>query len=168
MMENAFEQILINEEDRPKTFWALDPQLPLIAAKAAVQLDRLISSKRREGEPIARSYDAIKQLAGFFDGSIAGAEAGQMDKCFVDPVGLTLFAKAYNHSHQAEPVRTKQELQSAAQKLSRALADPETSKNDDSSLASLRDFCVALSDYAANSRKIILGNRQEHPFRKFA
>lgn len=149
------------EETLPSVFWALEPSLPRIAAQAAVEFDWLIQDK--QGQPVANaSYEAINTLSLLLSRSI-GKHLDADSKAFVDSGGLNLFAKAYNDSHKSRPVKTRQDLALAITQLTQSL---HGMGSDADVLVRMRAFGVALSKYAAVSRQMLYGNRQEHPYRK--
>src|SRR6266568_4951981 len=80
---------------------ALDPDLPIIAARAAMQLGQLRT-------------DAIKQLATMIS-NLNGNAAGGL-KCLVDPLTANLLSKAYSDASRAQ-LNSLQELEGAMKKL---------------------------------------------------
>ena len=145
-------------------FWALDPRLPRTAARAAVEFDWLIQAKHGTGTA-DRSRESIAFLAELLSGSIGGGQEGE--KGFVDSGGLNLFAKAYNEANRNQPVNAHDELFSAIKQVTGALENArQNNEIDETVLARMRDFCVALSNYAASYREMVYGHRQEHPYRK--
>lgn len=145
-------------------FWALNSRLPLMAAEAAVEFDWIIQGKR--GEP-GLSFEAIDSLASLLNDSLGKTQLEAGSKAFSDPLGLSLFAKAYNETNKDHPVKTRAELLEAVNELTTSLKKiQEGSKIDNSVLEKMRNFFVALSEYATVYRKMVYGNRQEHPYRK--
>lgn len=154
------------EETPPSVFWALEPSLPRIAAQAAIEFDWIIQGKQGQPVPDA-SRKSINTLYLLLGGSLGGTQLDADSKGFVDSGGLHLLAKAYNESHKARPVKTREELASAIMQLTESLRKARhESEIQEDVLAKMRDFCVALSEYAAVYRQMIYGNRQEHPYRK--
>jgi len=152
-------------EVRPSVFWALEPRLPDITIQAAVEFDWLIQGKR--GHPIANaSRESINKLLWLLSESIGKTKLEANSKAFVDSGGLNLFTKAYNESHKAHPVKTRKELRLAVKQLISSLGKAQEGELEEDVLVRMRDFCVALSEYAAAYRQMIYGNRQEHPYRK--
>jgi hypothetical protein len=146
-------------------FWALEPRLPDIAVQAAVEFDWLIQGKHGQPVPNA-SRDSINKLCWLLSEAIGETHLDTDSKAFVDTLGLNLFTKAYNDSH-AHPVKTRHELMSAINQLITSLGKAQQeSEVEEDVLVRMRDFCVALSEYAASYRQMIYGNRQGHPYRK--
>lgn len=147
-------------------FWALDPNLPRIAAQAAVEFDWLIQCKH--GQPVAKpSRESIQKLSLLLTQSIGKAPLAPETKGFVDTLSLNLLAKAYNASNAAHPVKTREELARVIDGLMSALAQAKQNEIlDEGVLASMRDFCAAFSNFASSYRKVAYGNRFEHPYRK--
>jgi len=156
-----------NEENEmpPSVFWALDPRLPRTAAQAAVEFDWLIQSKH--GQSVNRSSESINTLSLLLSGAIGKTQRGADKKAFVDSLGLNLFAKAYNETRDAHPVKTREDLEVAIQQLISSLDDARRGIDiEESILTAMRKFCSSLSEYAAVYRKMAYGNHQEHPYQK--
>lgn len=149
----------------PSVFWALDPRLPRTAAQAAVEFDWLIQAKHG-GTTGNRSRESITFLGELLAGSLVSDQQGG-EKAFVDSAGLSLFAKAYNESNQAHPLKARQELIAAVGQITASLEKArQNAEIDENTLVRMRDFCVALSNCASAYREMVYGNRQEHPYRK--
>jgi hypothetical protein len=147
-------------------FWSFDPHLPLLAAKAAVEFDWLFQGK------VGKSYlslNAIKLLSSLLTGSIGKITLAGGAESFCDPLGVCLFAEAYNQVHdEAAQVKSKSELIPVAtvilDTLKRTCDEAETVGTLE--LENMRDFCVALSERAAIYRMRIYGNRRGRHYRR--
>lgn len=139
-------------------FRVLDPELPILAARAAIQFDRIIA-----GRPIVPGgTDDIKKLAGLF--STPGYEnaAGNQLKSMIDPVSVDVFTRAYSQSIGAK-LQSWNDLKNALQKVVELLNKKEVD-NSKEQLNALRDFCIHLSDYSASQRFAVMGRTPKPSF----
>lgn len=153
---------------RSSKLWSLDQRLPLIAARAAVEFDRLVQSvQKKEPSQIVRRLNAIAELSLMLGESMGNVTQSTIKKGFVDPLGLNLFAKAYNKTHSEHQVTTRSALLEAMEQFSKDLKNSTGNLvNDEGSLENMRDFCVALSEYATINRELVYHSRQDHSYRK--
>lgn len=151
---------------RHDQFRALDPDLPLLAARAAAELDLLIQVGK--GKQIKKvETDAVQALSSRLAHFQAfSPEKGQ--KSLYDPVSTDVFMKAYQETNK--PVlKNITDLVAATHLLSDSLNKAKESQNNGSisdMLPVLRDFCIALSDYSAYKRQSALGVRSTPSYRK--
>lgn len=142
---------------------ALDPDLPILAARAAMQLDSAISVVR-SGKFRSLRTDAIDQLAKLLSNmssAIAGESGDLASRSLMDPLTANIVSRAYSDASKANLTSLGQ-LKSAAEKLSEMLkkASSQQQGNDPvAALVLLRDFCVNLSEYAASKRQLAYGER---------
>jgi hypothetical protein len=140
---------------------ALDPDLPIVAARAAVQLDAAIAIATGNARPTELRTDAIDQLAGMMT-NITSSIAGPAAKSLVDPLTMNLVSRAYSDSSHAS-LSSFNDLQEAAQTLSKMFEKVSGGKERGAELLkmleTLRDFCIKLSEYAASKRQLAYGNR---------
>jgi hypothetical protein len=168
MLNNALQEMSSKNEERPRhVLWALEPTLPRTAAQAAVEFDWLIEKKR--GNQMSNiTRQSIHKLYVLLGESVGKAQFSSEYKGFVDSMGLSFLVKAYNDAYKNNPVKTQGELDKAVKDLVSALNDAQNDEKeiDESLLTHMRDFCAALSNYTATYRKMVYGNRSEHPYRK--
>jgi hypothetical protein len=141
----------------------LDPSLPLLAAQAAAEIDNAIIALKYGGQSEI-SLDSLPHLESFlrnFEGF--GSRHGQA-LGMVDPVTQCVVMRAYTDSFKVNP--SPAELFSATAALAEGWSATCSSDFIGSKLEPLRDFCVALSNYAASKRLAVFGNRLRHPFSK--
>jgi hypothetical protein len=145
---------------------ALDPDLPIVAARAAMQLDTVISAIKSKSPAGGIRSDAIDQLAKMISTlstSIVTDEAGERaTRSLMDPLTATIVSRAYAEASQAN-LNSLADLRAAADELSamfkQASGKPEGGKDPLVALTLLRDFCVKLSEYAASKRQLAYGER---------
>ncbi len=146
---------------------ALDPDLPIIAARAAMQLDLVIGSIQHNEQLGQLRTDAIKQLATMIS-NLNGNAAGGL-KCLVDPLTANLLSKAYSDASRAQ-LNSLQELEGAMKKLGQMLVEASTQEVPQQdpvrALTLVRDFCVKLSEYAASKRQLAYGEKPVPAFRR--
>lgn len=148
----------VDERERltSTAFSALDPNLPLTAARAGVQLDNLIAGRQSK-------IDALRDLSCLLQNYFSAPAPGGGEKSSFDPVSVNIFSNAYSaFSHDAK-LRTRGDLSNALLLLNTAMTKAvETAAPD--GLEALRDFCVALSEYSSLKRRALLGrNRPSNP-----
>ena len=97
------------EFDTEETLSALDPGLPLIASRAAIELDILIRNKATE-------LSFTKRLASRLNKSFKGSQEEPGHQFLVDPATATLVTCAFQQSHWTGPVRTVNDLVTEASK----------------------------------------------------
>jgi hypothetical protein len=136
---------------------ALDPDLPMLAARAAMELDNYRSS----GD---RGFFAVKQLSRRLRNSFQ-SQGAATHKALLDSGTVTLLGRALNSSKWAGDVSTidqlSAELWEVAERLEGVEGDPGQQP-----IEKIRDFCVALSECAASYRQAFYDLRPPHPFRK--
>jgi len=151
------------EKDSPnQDFRALDPQLPLLSAKAAVQLDnlRLKMAGQFASEP---RIDAIQALVQRLTGAL---DAVTSSKALFDPITETVLSSALAQSHHDQMTKQK-DFRLAADELTKLLQRLEKNQaTSQEELASWRDFCIAVSTLSASKQQSIYGTRPHHAHRR--
>lgn len=147
-------------------FWALDSRLPRAAAQAAVEFDWILQARRGNRVP-QQTLESIKDLSELISESVQTIKPSGEIKALVDSAGLSLLARAYNASNRNHPLKNREELASAIVQLTDSLNKAgEEGESDEDVLERMKEFCIALSTYASAYRKMVYGNRPEHPYRK--
>jgi len=141
---------------------ALDPDLPMLAARAAMQLDTFISASRNGEKTQEIRTDAINKLAAMVTSVTLPRAAESPARALMDPLTANIVSRAYSEASNA-PLRSWKDLELAANKLSemfKSVSHPgERGQDPLVSLQLLRDFCVKLSEYAASKRQLAYGER---------
>jgi hypothetical protein len=138
---------------------ALDPELPMLAAQAAMELDNYKSSGDTD-------FDAVKILSQRLNNSFQnGGAAAVPRKALLDSSTVSLLGRALNYSSQAEKVSTIDQLDKELWDLAQRLAKVEAAPADQP-IEKIRDFCVALSECASSYRQAFHDLRPSHPFRR--
>ncbi len=144
-------------ESNNQSLDVLNPDLPFLAANAALELDNILNNTG-----LSLSYvQKLERMLESSEQKVAGGRA----RLLVDPVSSNVLSRALVASRQGNP-GTLQDLAKAMSVLSgyiKQLRDSNLAKGD---IATLRDFCVALSTYASASRRTIYGKEPAHQFRK--
>jgi hypothetical protein len=145
----------------------LDPELPLIAARAALQLDVFLAALRTGTSVAHGRVDAIESLSRMVS-SLTGGQAAGGVHALVDPMTADVLSRAYTDAAHSAPLSTWQQLEQAIHDLAGKLAQVGVgSTRDDQvqALVVLRDFCLRLSEYAANKRQIAYGEKPRSQYR---
>ena len=132
--------------------------LPLLASKAAIELDTLIQGKIAE-------LTATKLLASMLSRSFPGGEEGKEPKFFIDPTAAALITSAFHQSGWAGSVKTVDELVREAAKVAVNLENPSLDVNRET-LRQARAFCAALAESAAAYLHSRYSQHPTHPYRR--
>lgn len=136
----------------------LDPDLPLLASQAAIEVDRVIRQ-----QPIG--FTAVKKLASLLSNSVeVGPDPGSTF-ALIDPTTAALVTRAFRVSKVGADVRTVDELAHKAWDIAQSLNKSDES-SDAESLLTIRAFCVALSECAASYVQSVYAERPSHPHRR--
>ena len=138
---------------------ALDPDLPLLASQAAIELDTLIRKKTTK-------LSATRRLASMLSKSFPRTEEGKEPKFFIDPAAATLITRAFHQSHGGgQPVRTVNDLRREASKVALSLKNTSPGAGQ-KSLVEARAFCAALAESAASYLQSRYAEFPTHPYRR--
>jgi hypothetical protein len=147
-----------------RPFRALDPRLPALAATAAVQLDNLLL--RQKGVTTAPAeLDAVEDLARLLKAALVSGQSGDV-RALMDPITTSVFTSAYKESHQGAQLQSLEDLSTVASQLLSEFLSVESAQQSEKLLSSMRDFCIALSNFAASKQESVYGGRQQHPHKK--
>lgn len=148
---------------QPSAFLALDPKLPLLAARAAVEIDNLLIDTARN--PASGSLEAVEKILSLIQNAPpASANGGDSAKSFSDPLSNALFARAYDSSLKKLAVDSDNSLRTAMETLSKQLSEHATSNTD--FLRAFRDFFLALSIAVSNTRAVTANDRFKHAHKR--
>ncbi len=141
----------------PTSLRLYDPDLPMLAAQAAIELDSL-----RRGRRIGLSTvnEIGNRLRVSLEGSIANGKRAVLDSSTFAIVGPAL-----DTTEWAGPVKTTNELITGAGDI----ADAMTKLAEDAQaeqVEKIRNFCVALSKYATAYRQSLQDLEPTHTFRR--
>jgi hypothetical protein len=137
---------------------ALDPELPSLAADAAIELDLLIN-----GEPAG--VDAVHRLGKRLRETLGQPQAGQTARGLqVDTEMETVLGQAFIGSGD-DPATILQHLFQRTQEISNQLSSAQGG-TERRQLEWQRAFCLALSQSAAAYRQMIFDVRPPHPYRR--
>jgi len=138
-----------------KALRVLDPDLPLLATEAAIDIDNMLSNRSKD-------VTAIHKLAELLKNSVKVNSAGPPHS-LMDPATLTILTEAV--AHAAGGKNEMEELLSEAVKIGTSLSSEDPMKNP-KELKRAMEFCIALAAAVAAYRKSIRDLRPMHPFRK--
>jgi len=147
----------VNQNGNPnrRILGALDADLPLLATRAAIELDRLLA-----GEDIG--LESVTTLADLLAGS-AEAQPGQPARSVMDPATITVMNRVISDYY--EKPQSLAELAQRSLDIAKSFPTTHSSSPEKSKLENLRQFCIALSMYAASYRQSLFGSGVKHPFR---
>lgn len=129
-------------------FSALNPNLPRLAAKAALDLDIALLSTTAPGELPSSVSELIQKLRSMESLSI-WADAPGSSSYLQDPVNGDIF----KHSLNAAKLGSLSQLDATARKVM------ASNEGDNRTLfEALRDFFVALTEFASYKREVIFSN----------
>jgi hypothetical protein len=134
---------------------ANDPDLPLLAAQAALELENFKTYGQSD-------FNAVKQLSFRLKNSFG---TGATKKALLESNTVSVVGRALNSSAWSGQISTMDELNGQlweiADKIEKLETDPGNQPID-----KIRDFCVALSECAASYRQTLHEARPPHPFRR--
>ena len=161
-MANANENIGSEKQTPGDELRALDPDLPMLAARAAMQLDLAIGAARRgESTKLIRT-DALDKLAELVTSVSTSILGNAETRALMDPLTVSIVSRAYSDASDA-PLKSWKDLDEAAKKLTELFSGLSNEKRNSTDpikgLQLLRDFCVKLSEYAASKRQLAYGER---------
>lgn len=141
----------------PATLRLYDPDLPMLAAQAAIELDSL-----RRGKPIGLSTvnEIANRLLTSFDST---GDNGK--RAAVDSSTFAIVGQALDSAEWSGRLKTTQQLVSEAGQIAKAMNDVTESANPEM-IEKIRNFCVALSKYAAAYRQSLHDLTPSHNFRR--
>jgi hypothetical protein len=140
------EEMIQSDRRNLPSFSALDPNLPLTAAKAGVQLESYLDGRSAE-------MGAVRDLADLLAKRFSSSGGGGSRR-FFDPLSANVLSHAYIAFSRERQPTTTDELDAAVTKVTNAMHKTieEPSRQV---VEALRNFCVALSEHAALKRKAL-------------
>lgn len=141
----------------------LDPELPLLASRAAVELDGVIQKHNT-------SLVSVHRLAERLRHALPSCEPNEPPRALLaDAATVTILGQAVNIADQNNPPRnplsTIDELQRRTKQIVEELGNA-ASADSQMSFEWARAFCLALSKCAASYRKSVYDLRPPHPLRR--
>ena len=137
---------------------ALDPDLPLLASEAAVEMDNLLAQRTQD-------LTAMRRLGARLRNSIQIGTAGGPARSLMDRPTLTVLGEAVAEATRSESLQRIEDLLGRAARIADLLfVDPPAGSTDE--LMQARDFCLALSRAVMAYHRSILDLRPSHPFRR--
>lgn len=136
---------------------ALDPNLPFLAARAAIELDNIMLRR-------SATTEAISALAFVLRSS---TELNSSSQCsLLDPITVETLTDALSETH-GKPITTIAMLVEQARALVVSLMKAsEVGQQDDQRLRELRLFCIALSRITSSHLQANYeSSRSQHPHR---
>lgn len=121
-------------------FASLDPDLPSIAARAAVEVDALLASKNVGHKNLARLADVMVTAFG------QESPTANNTKRFLDPIATDVMLRTLHDARPAE-LTTYDALRTASLDLAERLRQTDSVTSNDA-LRDLKTFCLALSRHA--------------------
>ena len=137
----------------------LDPDLPMLASQAALELDN--KHLGQHVEPVA-----TKLLAEALKNSFAPFEANaSARKSLVDPGAVAVIGRALYASQWVNAGSTVDELSDTAWNLAHIMDQLENGQIAEN-VEKVRDFCIELSSYAASYRQAFSDPGPVPPYRR--
>lgn len=137
----------------------IDPDLPFLASKAAIELDNLILGRTSD-------LKSVNILAEKLRHSFEIDETNGERRSLLDPTTLTILGEAINKSETQPTVTKEKDLINKAWSIADELLQEKNLKDDSGRLEWARAFCVALSSLTAAYHRSIFDLRPPHPFRR--
>ena len=132
-----------------------DPDLPVLAARAAIEIEGFRLGKRPE-----ESLGAVREMTGLIKNSFV-IEPGSSKRLFVDHGAATVIGQSLNWNPKA---KSMSELVREAWEIVGELEKLQPQKKG--ALERVRDFFVALSKRSAAYREALRGAKAAPPYRR--
>jgi len=133
----------------------LDPNLPLLASQAAIEIDRFIRQQQTD-------FIATKRLAVLLQNTVQRSPGPVVTFYLTDPTAVALMSTTFDLTKLAPQIRTVDELAMEASRIATSLETTEASDNP----RALRAFCAALSECAAVYIRSVHTQQPSHPYRR--
>lgn len=146
------------QKGNKKGLCALDPDLPLLAAEAAVDIDNLLKKNKKD-------LKAIRNLAERLKNSIEIIPVDNSLHALMDPATITVLGEAVEQITRGTSALLIQDLLTVTNRIAENLSDQDLPEKRDQ-LEETRDFCVALSNAALAYNKSIRDLHPSHPNRR--
>jgi hypothetical protein len=147
-----------------RRFSVFDPALPLLAAKAALQLDKLRVDTVNDKTSEVR-VDAVEKLQDLLQGTADSTQHGTQ-RALVDPLSARVLSEAIAQFGEKKRIDSFEELWTRLGELL-ALLNPTTLRAlKPDQLAIARDFFLALSNQAAAGQSAHVRVRPASRYRK--
>lgn len=152
------------EGNSARHFSVFDPALPLLAAKAALQLDKLRINPGSAHTSEVR-VDAVEKLQNLLQGTADSTQHGTQ-RALVDPLSARVLSEAVSQFGNKKRIDSFEELWTRLGELL-ALLNPATLRAlKPDQLAVARDFLLALSNHAAAGQGSHMRVRPTSRYRK--
>ena len=145
-------------------FSVFDPALPLLAAKAALQLDKLRIDPGNAQTSEAR-VDAVEKLQHLLQGTADSTQQGTQ-RALVDPLSARVLSEAVSQFGEKKPIDSFEELWTRLAELLVLLKPATLRALKPEQLVAVRDFFLALSNQAAAGQSAHVRVRPTSRYRK--
>jgi hypothetical protein len=145
---------------------ALDPNLPLLAATAAVEIDNLLVAQAFGATAKLPPLEALPKIAQMLKDYDPEAIAGAGPRKLCDPVSNSILDQAYKATFSPARHPSIESFREATNRLARAASPTDKPGSSDQFLAEFRDFLIALSSYSAAKRQSALRERSKPSYRR--
>ena len=135
---------------------ALDPNLPLLATEAAVDIENILFNREK-------NYTAIQHLGDQLNNSIKPSSSNGPLSSLMDSATLTVLGEAMAETFRKETLEKIEDLLNSTAKIAKLLTSDKTESKD---LIQARNFCIALSRATIAYHKSIIDLGPSHPFRR--
>src|SRR5262249_16467932 len=138
----------------------LDPELPLLASEAAVELDAVMAGQHPDISALAQLAERLKATLP------QQSELSQSSPPLLAATATaTVLGQAMNLADETGDLTTMEDVLKRTVQIADQLSSAATGETG-SGLKWARAFCLALSRCAATYRKSVYDLRQPHPFRR--
>ncbi|WP_295577997.1 hypothetical protein [uncultured Lamprocystis sp.] len=136
-------------------FRVTDPELPFIAATAALEVDNVIHGR-------GAATPNLQKLSNLLRNSTSHLDHSTQPKHFMDPVSVDVFQRAIAESYNCH----LNSIQDIAQKASEVAIQMASAPTKEDLLEILKRFCLELSRQAMTTRQMMQHSRSESPYKK--
>ena len=146
------------------SFSVFDPRLPMLAAKAALQVDQCLVARRStefHGQP---DLGAVSELGSMLK-SAASQSSVAATRRLIDPASIAALSQAIGR-FQISSTESSDKFFAGLATLVDTLTSERIKACENQTLEAVRDFFVVLSDLAATDQQMRYRTRPVTPYRK--
>jgi hypothetical protein len=149
----------IERSELGESLRALDPNLPLLASQAAIEVDNILSGK-------TVALEATQGLALILANSFQERNGTPGVRQMIDPTTTCLMTRAFDASHWGRPITTDSDLAREASDLADIIKTLDLRTAERESLIRIRAFFAALAVSASSYIESTYALRPNHPHRR--
>jgi len=146
-----------NSRDRRPVLRALDSDLPLLATRAAIEIDGLLAEEET-------GLESVSELASLLSSAQVEVTSEGSESLF-DPATLTVLSQAMSESELGRGMTSVSDLVKKSMEVAGLLKSGVSETTERPELERLKKFCIVLSNLAASYRQSVFGDGARQPYK---